>query len=356
MASRRTLLTIVAAWLVVAAQSGALATQKALREEASPKPLAISATTIEAFERAAPSRRRFGRLEFLGGLALTADNEDFGGLSDLVVAPDGRQLLAVSDEGNWIAAEIVHAGSRPAGLTQARIGPLLAVSRANLPRKRDHDAEGITLLEGSLTRGTVLIGFERKHRIGRFPVVGGALRAPSGYLNLPEDARGMRSNKAFEAITVLRGGPLNGAVVAVAERFHDAAGHHTGWIWIKGVPRRFAITDVGGFDITSMAALDDGAVLLLERRFRWAEGIKMRLRHVRPGSIAPHAVVTGEVLLEADNGYEIDNMEGLAVHAGPAGATVLTLISDNNFNALLQRTLLLQFSLAPEGLAAAKPR
>jgi hypothetical protein len=39
-------------------------------------------------------------------------------------------------------------------------------------------------------------------------------------------------------------------------------------------------------------------------------------------------------------------MEGMAVHRGTGGETVVTLISDNNFNRLLQRTLFLQFTLA----------
>jgi hypothetical protein len=51
------------------------------------------------------------------------------------------------------------------------------------------------------------------------------------------------------------------------------------------------------------------------------------------------------MLLEADLGYEIDNMEGLSVHRGAAGETVLTLVSDDNFS-IIQRTLLLQFTLA----------
>ena len=44
-------------------------------------------------------------------------------------------------------------------------------------------------------------------------------------------------------------------------------------------------------------------------------------------------------------GYQIDNMEGLSVHRAADGALVLTLISDDNFS-MLQRTLLLQFTLA----------
>ena len=42
-------------------------------------------------------------------------------------------------------------------------------------------------------------------------------------------------------------------------------------------------------------------------------------------------------------------MEGLAVHRGAGGETVLSMISDDNFNHLLQRTLFLQFTLIEEG-------
>jgi len=38
-------------------------------------------------------------------------------------------------------------------------------------------------------------------------------------------------------------------------------------------------------------------------------------------------------------------MEGLAVHGGAAGETVLSMISDDNFNHLIQRTVFLQFTL-----------
>ncbi|HVZ14607.1 MAG TPA: twin-arginine translocation pathway signal, partial [Bauldia sp.] len=46
----------------------------------------------------------------------------------------------------------------------------------------------------------------------------------------------------------------------------------------------------------------------------------------------------------ADDGDDIDNMEGLAARPGPNGETLLTLISDDN-QSLLQRTVLLQFAL-----------
>jgi hypothetical protein len=71
----------------------------------------------------------------------------------------------------------------------------------------------------------------------------------------------------------------------------------------------------------------------------------MRMRRIPQEVIKPGALIDGPVLLEADMGYQIDNMEGIAVHRSPQGDTILTLVSDDNFNAL-QRNLLLQFKLA----------
>ncbi|MGL1687315.1 esterase-like activity of phytase family protein, partial [Vibrio parahaemolyticus] len=57
------------------------------------------------------------------------------------------------------------------------------------------------------------------------------------------------------------------------------------------------------------------------------------------------ARLSGDILLQVNGDFQIDNMEGVAVHRDAAGDQVVTLISDDNFNHLLQRTLLLQFTL-----------
>jgi hypothetical protein len=85
--------------------------------------------------------------------------------------------------------------------------------------------------------------------------------------------------------------------------------------------------------------------LLLERKFSWTSGLSIRIRRIALGDIMPNALVDGAILFEADLGYEIDNMEGLSVHRSAGGEIVLTLISDDNFS-MIQRTLLLQFTLA----------
>jgi hypothetical protein len=93
----------------------------------------------------------------------------------------------------------------------------------------------------------------------------------------------MPANQGIEALAILRGGPYKGSVVAIAERFTRGSGFHTGWIWTgSGEAERFQLQDIDGFNITDAAALPDGALLVLERYFRWTEGVKMRLRHI-PG-------------------------------------------------------------------------
>jgi len=84
-------------------------------------------------------------------------------------------------------------------------------------------------------------------------------------------------------------------------------------------------------------------MLVLERWYQPLRGVGMRMRRIAGRDIRPGALVDGQRLIEADLGFEIDNMEGLSVHQ-EQGRTILTLISDDNFS-FLQRTLLLEFEL-----------
>ena len=95
----------------------------------------ITARPIAHFERGRPDVKRFGDLEFRGGLVLTSPSTDFGGWSDLIVEADGNSLFAVSDVGAWLAADIKYDGTRPVGLTNARLGPMLTVTGRPLERQ-----------------------------------------------------------------------------------------------------------------------------------------------------------------------------------------------------------------------------
>lgn len=305
----------------------------------------IVATPITRFNRLS-NTKTFGRLTFRGGLVLTSSDRAFGGLSGLAMESNGRTFVAVSDEGTWLTADLETQDQAPVRVTNARLGPILAPNGKPVRSKRDRDCEAVAILDGDLTRGTLLMAFERLHRIERFPVVDRVVQAPIGALRMPAEARQMKANAGIEAMTVLAGGPHKSAVIAYCERFPDPDGNHVGWLWIDGEPRRLGVTSLGGFDLTDAAALPDGSLILLERRFRWTEGVRMQLRLIPAAEIAPGRIANGEVLLTADLSSEIDNMEGLGVHRDADGATVLTLVSDDNFNPVLQRTILLQFALA----------
>ena len=309
-------------------------------------PVTITSRPLSGFEKLDQGRTTFGRLQWLGGLVLSSSDSRFGGWSGLAMDADGKRLLAVSDAGTWMMADVVYKQGRPTGLARSRLGPLKARDGGPLKRDRDRDAEAVVLSSGSLTKGRVMIAFEQNHRIGVFDVTSDGLRAPSNYLPVPADARRMRPLRGLEALTELRAGAHKGALVAIAERFTDARGHHSGWIMARGAAHRFALTDMGGYEPTDAVGLANGDLVVLERRFRWLEGVKMRLRRIAAGELKPGAVIAGEVLLEADMSQEIDNMESVAAHTDTSGATVLTLMSDDNFNGLLQRTVLLQFRLA----------
>jgi hypothetical protein len=341
--TRRTLLGGLAA--------SACAVRLAAAEENGPGGVLAEPQTIEIrpkplpFFRSGADTNRFGGLEYRGGLVLTSPAEHFGGWSGLVMDASGRRLLSISDEGAWLTASVEYADRAPAALVRASIGPLLGLGGRPLRDKADRDAESVALLDGSFDRGTLLIGFERKHRIGRFPIRDGDVLAPTDNLRLPPEAGRMPANQGLEALTVIQAGPLKGSVVAFAERYTRGSGYHTGWIWVGGAPQRLQLRDIEGFNITDAAALPDGGLLVLERYFRWSEGVKMRIRRLAAEEIRPGARLTGHTVFEGDQSYEIDNMEGIAIHRDARGETVVSLISDDNFNRFLQRTVFLQFTL-----------
>jgi len=326
----------------VAAQKAATATNKTSAVE-------VTARRLESYQRGLGNSKRFGRLEFRGGLVLSSPDARFGGFSGLIVAPDGRHLLAISDQGHWLSGEITYAGKSPSGIGKARMGPLLALNGRPLTRKRDADAEEIALLSGTLKSGVALVAFERNRRIARYPILNGELGKPTSLISLPAGARRTKSNTGLEAVTVLRGGLFRGAIVAFAEDLRDENDHHTGWVLGKGAPKQLSFKDIGGFALTGAASLDDGSVLILERRFRMSEGVRMRLRLIPADELRPGRVIEGETLILSDMSYEIDNMEAVAVHKAPTGETVITIMSDDNYNKFLQRNLLLQFALLPPG-------
>ncbi len=305
-----------------------------------PAPLTISARPILNFNPAEPDRRQFGALEFRGGLELTSAHPDFGGLSGLVIDPDGMGFLAASDKSVWVRGRIQYRDGVPVGIEGAEIAPMLGPDGQTLASRRWFDTE-------SLTRdgGTLYVGIERVHQVVKFDYGRNGLLARGVPIALPPEVGKLPSNKGLECLAIVpQGMPLAGTLVAISERGLDASGNVQAFLIGGATPGLFSLKRSDDFDITDCAVTPDATLLVLERRFTLLRGVAMRMRQIPLTSLARGALVDGTILVEADRGYQIDNMEGLGIHRGANGETVLTLVSDDNFSPL-QRTILLQFKL-----------
>jgi hypothetical protein len=294
-----------------------------------------------SFDPADPARTRFGSLVWRGGLRIGGASP-FGGISGLALTQDGGRLVAVTDDGDWVTGRLSYRDGRLSGFSDVVMTPVLGAPGERLRNKSDKDAEGLALIGGD----EFLVSFERRHRIARYRLDGKGRFGRAAYLPVPDAIERLPDNQGIEAIGVLPASATAGpVVVAIAERALDAGGNHSGWlIAADGSAEAFAVSRSDGFDITDLAFIPGGDLVLLERRFGPFLGGAFRLRRVAGGDVRPGALLEGRTLLAADDAYMVDNMEGLAVHRGENGETVLSLISDDNFSAA-QSTLLLQFAL-----------
>jgi hypothetical protein len=300
-----------------------------------------------SIDRADPHRSQFGKLTWRGGLVLRAGDSLFGGYSGLAVSADGSRLLAVSDRGSWLSLTLVHEDGMLRDVAEAAIAPL------KLRRQWDveggegllSDAEGLAPLEWGVLEGEHLISFEHVHRLQRYEFSDGGFSEPKGEVKLPEDARALSANKGLEGVAVLAAGPHAGAIITFAERAIDRDADMPGWMFIGEDTHSIRLKRQDDFDLTGLAALPDGGLIVLERKYLGPlVGVFMRLRHVPAEDIVPGARLVGEHLYESRQGDFIDNMEGVAASRTEDGDIILSVISDDNFNPL-QRTLLMQFAL-----------
>ncbi|TPJ33571.1 esterase-like activity of phytase family protein [Mesorhizobium sp. B2-8-3] len=300
----------------------------------------ISARPISQFH-VGHDETRFGPLEFVGGLEMTSSARDFGALSAFRFLKPGSDFIGVADTGFWFFGAITHdAGRRPSGVSYFRMQQMVDASGQPTDRKWEVDAEGLAVKDGIAT-----VGFERDQRVAQFKIDPDDMKAPIRQLDYLVPAKELRQNRGFETVTHANPyGQHAGGLVVVSERSLDEAGNVYAAI-IEGAHKGvFTVRRDGDFDITDGAFLPDGDLLLLERSFSIARGVKMRLRRIYGESVAKGAVADGPVLMEADMGYQIDNMEGLDIWTRDDGALMVSLISDDN-HSILQRNLYLEFIL-----------
>lgn len=308
-------------------------------------PLHADDETIQINSRLIPNFRvgsdqtRFGDFEFIGGLELSSPSAALGAMSAIRLSADRNRFLGVMDTGYWYAGRFERGpDGKLIGIADFTVSPILDAEGESSEEKWRVDAEGLAL------RGEeVLVSFERRSRVDVYLANAPGSSRPSGSLPLQIPLKELRNNRGLEAIMVApASSALAGEAVVVSEKSLNASGDIYAAVLTGPSKGVFFVKRHPPYDVTDGDFLPNGDLLLLERRFSIAEGIGMRIRRIEGSRLGPGNLVDGPVLLEADFGEQIDNMEGLDVSTDEAGQTYITLVSDDN-HSILQRNLVLEF-------------
>ena len=303
----------------------------------------ISARPIHQFKLGS-SETRFGPLEFVGGLELGSGSWNFGAMSAIRFLDAGQRFVGVTDTGFWYFGRLTRdEAGRPSGFSDFTLQQMVDDKGDVIGRKWTTDAEGLAVNGDEAT-----VGFERAHRISVFRLTPKDMKGALGDLDFLVPAHELRRKRGFETVLYASAdGPHEGARIVISEKSLDRNGDIFAAI-LEGPTRGiFTVRRSGDFDITDGAFLPGGDLLLLERSYSVAKGVAIRLKRIDGNSIRKGSVADGPVLLEANMGYQIDNMEGLDVWRRADGAVMVSLISDDN-HSILQRNLYLEFRLHEE--------
>ena len=298
---------------------------------------AVAATPVP-LDPGNPGLGGIGKLSYRGGLQLESADPRFGGWSDLLLEDGGRRLVAIGDQGAWMTAALDWDGQgRLVGFAPTGFGQLADPAGQPLAGKAMTDAEGLA----AAPEGGYFVSFEQQHRLWRYTP---DLAAPAVDGKMPTVLQGLkaeRANSGMEALALLpdgrlliflEGAPGEGGTLGFRQS-------KTAWL-----PLPYLRQDE--FDVVGAAALDNGALLVLERQWTPETGSHMRLRFYSAKDVGGSMLRDGQLLGELRPPMTVDNFEGVAVATAPDGALLVLILSDDNFNRPDQRTLLLAFELA----------
>lgn len=282
-------------------------------------------------------------LVFLQGLELSSSHPHFGGWSGMTVTKNESRLSFVSDTGHWLEAGLLTDHGQITALNAARIGPLRD-DRGNTLRESGYgDIEAI-----GMDDGRVYLAFE-SYRSGIWSAPRRAGLEHTGFERWPSPAEITRlpTGRGLEALAVIAGADGNSSkLLAIAERDFGKVGARTpAWIFKTDSQAAafFYIPLTDGYDVSDAAFHPQCGLFLLQRKLTGFGRFYVRLLKLEPPLSGSWANATQQRLFEANSaGRAIDNMEGLAVTSGPAGACRLYLLSDSNFLPI-QKTVLLKF-------------
>ncbi len=256
-------------------------------------------------------------------------DENFGGLSALIMAPDGTTLLTASDRGTFVEAQVQRdSAERITALTAPKLTQVSLASGLP-PTNFKMDIEALSLMPD----GRIAAAFEGFVRIEMLATP--QARPTSTHRWDRFVAR--FGNQAFEALATLPDGRLLAIAEVSVAPGQAATVIYDGKTWRRGPP-----LPVGrGFAITGADVGPDGCLYLVERRFGVATGFTFRVRR-----LAGREGAWEDTPLYTSPAATLGNAEGISAWAAPDGRVVLSVVTDNGFLPL-HKTRLMEFRLPP---------
>jgi hypothetical protein len=284
-----------------------------------------------------PERRRFGSLTLMSAFQLESRDKRFGGLSGLTIGNDGR-LYAISDRGYWFSARMsTDASGVLTDLSEWRIAPMLTPDKTPV-QGNWRDAEALAVAQD----GSFLAAFEGVHRIWRYSPPPQTFQSTPVPMPIPPAMARAPGNGGLEALAVLGDHRL----FAITETFQNPDGSLKAWLIDKDQFTDLSYMPSKGFNVTDCAALNNGDIFVLERRYVPLGILSTRLKLLNTSRLQPGAKLAGKQLLALEQPLAVENYEGLALQQTSKG-TMIFMVSDDNYSAF-QETLLLQFLLPAE--------
>ena len=321
------LAAIVVAWLFIAFHPPPTLAQTSSNHEL------VELVPIEVDPKR-PERKNFGSLTLLSAFRLESKDPRFGGLSGLAAGTDGK-LYAVSDRGHWLSAKMqLDSNGALLNLVDWQISPMLTATKTPVSG-RLRDAEALAQTRD----GSFLAAFEGVHRIWRYSPPPNTFGSTPSPMQLPPAIARAPSNGGMEGLATLPDGRL----LILTEQYENSDGSFKGWLVHDDKSAELSYVPSQGFHVTDCAALNNGDVLVLERRYVPFAILSARLTLVKAASLQPGAKLAGQELLKLEQPLAAENYEGIAVQQTSKG-TMVYIVSDDNYSPF-QQTLLLQFLL-----------
>ncbi|WP_415716677.1 esterase-like activity of phytase family protein [Maridesulfovibrio sp.] len=286
-------------------------------------------------------------LKYRGTLLISSPHPAFGGFSDLLISEDRTTFLTVSDMGFWLKGKInyTRSGDLKSVSREAELGQLLNTEGKTFSIKYNADAEGLCRAPKLNHDGTpgsgYLVSFERVHRINHYN--SGQSMDLSGRpktVAIPEKIRNSPLNGGIESMLRLPDDTL----LILTEDGNSTDDLSLGALLENGEWLTFKYQRNSDFRPTSAANLDEGRILILERRYNGPGTLGIRINTIERDKIKQGKTVFPELFCDITSPIPRDNYEGMDTVIGADGTLWIYVISDDNFSPA-QHTLLTMFEL-----------